>query len=86
MAGQPRVYGTRRPRLAAAVQRVTAAALQLPTKRPRSAPLPVCRLLQANGQRARLTPEVGQAVLDTLDAAEAALPAAQEVKSLLPFF
>ncbi|KAL4432824.1 hypothetical protein ABPG77_008150 [Micractinium sp. CCAP 211/92] len=41
---------------------------------------------QANGQRARLTPEVGQAVLDTLDAAEAALPAAQEVKSLLPFF
>lgn len=41
---------------------------------------------QANGQRARLTPEAGQAVLDALDAAEAALPAAQEVKSLLPFF
>ncbi|KAL4458081.1 hypothetical protein ABPG75_012946 [Micractinium tetrahymenae] len=41
---------------------------------------------QANGQRTRLTPEAGQAVLDTLDAAEAALPAAQEVKSLLPFF
>lgn len=41
--------------------------------------------LQRNGQRARLTSEAGQAVLDALDAAEAALPAQQEVKSLLPF-
>lgn len=41
---------------------------------------------QANGQRARLTPEVGQAILDTLDAAEAALPAQAEARSLLPFF
>ncbi|KAI7845229.1 hypothetical protein COHA_001273 [Chlorella ohadii] len=40
---------------------------------------------QRNGQRARLTSEAGQAVLDALDAAEAALPAQQEVKSLLPF-
>ena len=39
---------------------------------------------QANGQRARLTPEVGQAILDTLDAAEAALPAQAETRSLLP--
>ena len=41
---------------------------------------------QANGQRARLTPEAGRALLDTLDAAEAALPAAAETRSLLPFF
>ena len=41
---------------------------------------------QANGQRSRLSSEVGQAVLDTLDAAEAALPVREERASLLPFF
>lgn len=41
---------------------------------------------QANGQRARLTPAVGQAVLDTLDAAEAALPTREGRPSPLPFF
>lgn len=46
-------------------------------------PLPCT--VQRNGQRARLTSEAGQAVLDALDAAEAALPAQQEVKGLLPF-
>ena len=41
---------------------------------------------QANGQRSRLSSEVGQAVLDTLDAAEAALPVREQRASLLPFF
>lgn len=54
---------------------ITASFNQLPH------PFPV----QRNGQRARLTSEAGQAVLDALDAAEAALPAQQEVKGLLPF-
>lgn len=38
-----------------------------------------------NGQRARLSDEVGQALLARLDAAEAALPPPPEKKSLLPF-
>ena len=38
-----------------------------------------------NGQRARLSEEVGQALLAKLDAAEAALPPPPEKKSLLPF-
>lgn len=39
----------------------------------------------SNGQRARLSEEVGQALLARLDAAEAALPPPPEKKSLLPF-
>lgn len=41
---------------------------------------------KASGQRTRLTPEVGQAILDSLDAAEAALPDRDDTRSLLPFF
>jgi hypothetical protein len=42
---------------------------------------------QRNGQRARLSGEAGRAVLDTLDAAEAALPQRDaRTASLLPFF
>lgn len=55
-----------------------------PSQSTSRAPPPALRV-QRNGQRARLSSEVGQAVLDALDAAEAALPAQQEVKSLLPF-
>lgn len=50
-------------------------------------PLPPWLLVQANGQRTRLTPAAGQAVLDALDAAEAALPLRDaSAASLLPFF
>lgn len=41
---------------------------------------------QQNGQRTRLTGEVGQAVLDRLDAAEAALPMREDKVLPLPFF
>lgn len=40
---------------------------------------------QANGQRARLTSTAGQAILDCLDAAEAALPQQVANNPLLPF-
>lgn len=40
---------------------------------------------QRSGQRTRLSGEVGRAVLDTLDAAEAALPPREEARALLPF-
>lgn len=39
----------------------------------------------AQGQRARLTTDVGKGLLDRLDAAEAALPPAPENKPLFPF-
>ncbi len=39
-----------------------------------------------NGQRARLSSEVGQQLLDILDAAEAALPKQDKKPALLPFF
>ncbi|KAI3435541.1 hypothetical protein D9Q98_001606 [Chlorella vulgaris] len=41
---------------------------------------------QQNGQRTRLSGEVGREVLNTLDAAEAALPLRDAKTSLLPFF
>ncbi len=41
---------------------------------------------QQNGQRSRLSSEVGQAVLDKLDAAEAALPMREDKVLPLRFF